>query len=100
MQNVKKIALKFVKDQKVLIATILLFIISAIISPHFLSRINLSNLMLQISVTGIVSVGVMFVMLTGEFDISVGSLMAFYGILSIQLTNSIGYWAALVALIP
>lgn len=100
MQNVKKLALKFVKDQKVLIATILLFIISAIISPHFLSKINLSNLLLQISITGIISVGVMFVMLTGEFDISVGSLMAFYGILSIQLTNQFGYWSALVAIIP
>ena len=100
MNKIKKVAFKFVKDQKVLLATILLFIISAIISPHFLSKINLSNLMLQISVTGIVSVGVMFVMLTGEFDISVGSLMAFYGILSIQLTNKVGYWAALAALIP
>lgn len=100
MQNVKKIALKFLKDQKVLIATILLFIISAIISPHFLTKINLSNLLLQISTTGIISVGVMFVMLTGEFDISVGSLMAFYGILSIQLTNKFGYWSALVAIIP
>jgi len=100
MQNVKKLALKFVKDQKVLIATILLFIVSAIISPHFLTKINLSNLLLQISTTGIISVGVMFVMLTGEFDISVGSLMAFYGILSIQLTNKFGYWSALVAIIP
>lgn len=100
MQNVKKIALKFVKDQKVLIATILLFFLSAIISPHFLTKINLSNLLLQISITGIVSVGVMFVMLTGEFDISVGSLMAFYGILSIQLTNKFGYWSALVAIVP
>ena len=100
MQKIKTTALKFVKNQKVLIATILLFIISAIISPHFLSKINLSNLLLQISVTGIISVGVMFVMLTGEFDISVGSLMAFYGILSIQLTNRFGYWAALLAIVP
>ena len=100
MQKIKTTALKFVKNQKVLIATILLFVISAIISPHFLSKINLSNLLLQISTTGIISVGVMFVMLTGEFDISVGSLMAFYGILSIQLTNKFGYWSALVAIIP
>ena len=100
MQNVKTMGLKFLKDQKVLIATILLFIVSAIISPHFLSGMNLANLMLQISTTGIVSVGVMFVMLTGEFDISVGSLMAFYGILSIQLSNSVGYWAAWAALVP
>ena len=100
MDKVKKLALKFLKDQKVLIATILLFVVSAIISPNFLSKFNLSNLMLQISVSGIVSIGVMFVMLTGEFDISVGSLMAFYGILSVQLTNKVGYWAALAALIP
>lgn len=100
MNKVKTLGLKFLKDQKVLIATILLFIVSAIISPHFLSGRNLANLMLQISTTGIISVGVMFVMLTGEFDISVGSLMAFYGILSVQLSNSVGYWAAWAALIP
>ena len=47
MQNVKTMGLKFLKDQKVLIATILLFIVSAIISPHFLSGMNLANLMLQ-----------------------------------------------------
>jgi ribose transport system permease protein len=100
MQKVKKLSLKFIKGQKVLLATIVVFIISAILSPQFLSFVNLSNLMLQISVYGIISIGVMLVMLTGEFDISVGSLMAFYGILSIMISNSIGYWAALVALIP
>lgn len=100
MQNIKQLSRKFVKDQKVLLAAIVLFIVSAILSPYFFSFINLSNLMLQISAYGIVSVGVMFVMLTGEFDISVGSLMAFYGVLSVMISNKIGYWAALVALIP
>lgn len=100
MHNAKSFGLKFLKNQKVLIATIIVFVISAIISEHFLSLMNLANLFLQISITGIVSVGVMFVMLTGEFDISVGSLMAFFGIISILLTNAFGYWAALLALIP
>jgi len=41
----------------------------------FLSARNLSNLILQIGVTGTIAVGVVLVLLLGEIDLSVGSLM-------------------------
>jgi len=98
--NIKALGLTLIKKQKVLIATIILFIISALVSPVFLTPMNLSNLLLQISTYGIVSIGVMFVMLTGEFDVSVGSILAFSGIYTVMLTNRAGYVVTLLTLLP
>ncbi|MDP9367862.1 MAG: ABC transporter permease [Chloroflexota bacterium] len=50
------------------------------LEPAFLSERNLLNVMRQISITGIIAVGMTFVILTGGIDLSVGSLLAFAGI--------------------
>ncbi len=42
--------------------------------PHFLTARNLSNLILQIAVTGTIAIGVVLVLLLGEIDLSVGSV--------------------------
>lgn len=54
----------------------------------FLSARNLSNLMLQTSVTGILAVGMLMVILAGQIDLSVGSVLGLAGgIAAIALTN-------------
>ncbi|MEO7494123.1 MAG: sugar ABC transporter permease [Massilia sp.] len=45
----------------------------------FISARNLSNLMRQMSVTGIVACGMAFVIIAGEIDLSVGSLLGLLG---------------------
>lgn len=45
----------------------------------FLSPRNLSNLMLQTSVTGILAVGMLMVILAGQIDLSVGSVLGLAG---------------------
>lgn len=42
--------------------------------PHFLTARNLSNLILQIAVTGTIAIGVVLVLLLGEIDLSIGSV--------------------------
>ena len=57
----------------------------------FLTPRNLSNLMLQTSVTGIIAVGMLMVIISGNIDLSVGSLLALAGgVGAICLTN-LGY---------
>ncbi len=57
----------------------------------FLTPRNLSNLMLQTSVTGIIAVGMLMVILAGQIDLSVGSLLGLAGgVAAICLTN-LGY---------
>ena len=54
----------------------------------FLTPRNLSNLMLQTSVTGIIAVGMLMVIVSGNIDLSVGSLFGLAGgVAAIVLTN-------------
>src|SRR5271169_1249794 len=54
----------------------------AIVEPRFLSSINLFNVMRQVSITGLLAIGMTFVILTGGIDLSVGSLLAFAGLVA------------------
>ena len=56
--------------------------IFAIMEPRFLSSINLFNVMRQVSITGLLAIGMTFVILTAGIDLSVGSLLAFAGLVA------------------
>src|SRR5208337_3084877 len=61
---------------------IALMVLFAAIEPRFLSSINLFNVMRQVSITGLMAVGMTFVILTAGIDLSVGSLLAFAGLVA------------------
>lgn len=63
-----------------LIFLAILVVILSVLRPNFLSAFNLFNVMRQISFIGILAVGMTFVILTAGIDLSVGSLLAFSGI--------------------
>ena len=54
----------------------------AIGEPRFLSPLNLFNVMRQVSVYGLLAVGMTFVILTAGIDLSIGSLLAFAGLVA------------------
>ncbi|MES2664473.1 MAG: ABC transporter permease [Pseudomonadota bacterium] len=56
-------------------------VIAALLSENFLTPTNIANLFQQASVVGIVAVGMTFVILTGNIDLSVGSVVALCGML-------------------
>jgi ribose/xylose/arabinose/galactoside ABC-type transport system permease subunit len=64
------------------IAFILEFILFSLLSPYFFTPDNLLNVSLQASITAIIAAGMTFVILTGGIDLSVGSLLAFAGIVA------------------
>ncbi len=64
-----------------LIFLAILVVILSVLRPNFLSAFNLFNVMRQISFIGILAVGMTFVILTAGIDLSVGSLLAFTGII-------------------
>ena len=53
-----------------------LMAIFAVLEPRFLDPTNLFNVMRQISITGLIALGMTFVILTAGIDLSVGSLLA------------------------
>lgn len=70
-------------------------------SGTFLRPDNLSNLMLQMSVTGILAVGMLMVIVSGNIDLSVGSVLGLAGGTAAILMYFYGYGmtAAIVAAI-
>ena len=71
--------LKVFNQLGVWIVVAVLFIILAVVSPQFLLKNNLVNLIRQISVTGIVALGATFIILAGEIDLSSGNMLALMG---------------------
>ncbi|MFW6121744.1 MAG: ABC transporter permease [Petrotogales bacterium] len=71
-----------------LFALAALIIISAIASPYFLQIQNILNILRQISYTGIIALGMTFVIISGGIDLSVGSMTALVGGVSILTLNS------------
>jgi D-xylose transport system permease protein len=47
------------------------------LTGNFLSPFNVTNLLLQVAAVGVISIGVVFVLLVGEIDLSVGIVSAF-----------------------
>jgi ribose transport system permease protein len=67
----------------------------AISSSVFLSQRNLFNVGSQASVTAIAAIGVTFVFINGGIDISQGAVMAFAGLVAVQMLNGTGVPAVL-----
>ena len=59
---------------RVIFGLIVIWAIFQIANDHFLTAINLTNLFLQITAVGLISVGVVFVLLLGEIDLSIGAV--------------------------
>jgi D-xylose transport system permease protein len=59
---------------RVVLGLIVIGIVFQLQNDRFLSAVNLTNLLLQITATGLISVGIVYVLLLGEIDLSVGAV--------------------------
>ena len=72
---------------------VLLLILFSLLDGRFLSPDNLVNILLQISIIGIIACGMTFAVLTGGLDLSVGSVAAMSGVVFVLALNA-GLWLA------
>lgn len=75
------------RDYGVLIGFIVLCIAISMATPAFLSKQNVLNLLRQSSIIGIISAGMTFVIISGNFDISVGAVAALSGVIVMKLAT-------------
>lgn len=81
---------EFLLKEKALSSSIVIFIIISLVSPYFLLFGNISNLLVQISVYGIVALGMTFAIIGGEFDLAVGSMVSMSAVLVVGLEPVMG----------
>ncbi len=72
------------RDQSVVLVFLLFAAVASALSPHFLTRTNVTNVLRQVADIGIVAAGEMLVILTGGIDLSVGSVVAMVSVLSMM----------------
>ena len=61
---------------------IVLCVVFAVLNPAFLKPVNIFNVLRQVSIYGLLAIGMTFVILTAGIDLSVGSLLALAGLVS------------------
>ena len=74
-----------VRDQGALVALALLCVFGSVRYDAFPTPENLSNILRQNSMLGLIGLGMTFVILTGGIDLSVGSIAAVAGVLAANL---------------
>jgi len=67
---------KFMKSQSSLVGFVVLVIIASFLHDKFFTVLNLTNMLRQASMIGLVAIGMTFVILTGGIDLSVGATVA------------------------
>ena len=72
-------------NNKVFAVALLLIVIMSFLSERFLTTTNVFNILRQICITGIVASGFSLIIAAGEIDLSVGSIVAFVGIVTSYL---------------
>ncbi len=71
-----------------------LVLVASLISSSFFSSRNIENVLRQVASTGVISMGMLLVILTGGIDLSVGSVAALGSIVCASLLASVSLWAA------
>ena len=91
----------FFQKYGILIIFLLLCLVLSFLSPVFLSIPNLINVVRQISINGILAIGMTLVILTGGIDLSVGSQVALTGaiVAGLQAHGQGAFLAVIVGLL-
>jgi len=81
----------------VFVALVAIWIIFQSLSPHFISPRNLTNLIVQIVVIGVLALGETLVLLLGEIDLSIAQVsgMAAAILASLSVFDKLNPWAAM-----
>lgn len=98
MKNSRNKIGKILINNNTYIMLLVLLIICAIISPDFFTVQNITNLVRQYSGTTIVCMGMLYVILTGGIDLSVGSIVALGSVMVAWslTTKDLGMAAAII----
>jgi L-arabinose transport system permease protein len=87
MTSLKKI---FLGEQGLVVIFAAAFVIVALTVPNFLTERNMLGLLQSVVTIGIVSCTMMFCLASRDFDLSVGSTVAFCGMIAVMASNATG----------
>jgi len=87
------------KNNLAVVVALVLLIISSFLSDAFLTSQNIFNLLRQLAPPTLIAMGMLFVIMTGGIDLSVGSVVAMSSVFTAQLLGSYGIVVTLVLVV-
>ncbi|ETX13931.1 ribose ABC transporter permease [Roseivivax halodurans JCM 10272] len=84
--------------QGILVAFVVFMIVFAIANPRFIDIDNVSGVIRSSAILGVMALGVTFVVIGGNLDLSVGSMMSFSTIVVLDLHDTLGPTLAIPAM--
>ncbi len=87
---------KFVMQYRILLLSVVIFVVMSFINEYFPRPANLTGLFESIPAYGIAAIGFTFVLLCGQLDISMGSTMALTACVFMMTLPKIGFIPALL----
>lgn len=87
MKSLKKIVLG---EQGLVVIFAVAFVIVSLAVPNFLTERNMFGLLQSVVTIGIVACTMMFCLASRDFDLSVGSTVAFSGMIAVMVSNATG----------
>ncbi|MCM3762964.1 ABC transporter permease [Alkalihalobacillus oceani] len=86
-----------IHEAPIILFTLIVFFIFTTLSPNFLQMSNLQTILLQITITGIIAIGMTMVILLGGMDLSVGAVLALVATIVGLLVNAgVNIWLAVL----
>ena len=78
---------KALNQYKAILLFLIITCLGSIMNPKFMTINNITNVLKQISSTGIATIGLTLVNITGGFDMSIGSTMALTGVVTMMFLD-------------
>jgi ribose transport system permease protein len=89
----------FIANQGIIIVFAILLVIVGALEPKILTYHNIISIFTNASLLGIIAIGMTYVIIGGNFDISVGSFISFGNILPLMILYELGPGSEFVAII-
>jgi len=79
---------KFRFDDYILeLVLLVIIVVIALLTPNFMSPQNLLNVLRNVSLQGVIALGLTMTIIGGEIDLSIGSSVALYGVIVAKVTG-------------
>ncbi len=97
MKGLAQIRIGWLTGQIPLLALVVLCLVASALSDRFFSPINLNNVLMQGAVMTVITIGMTYVIVSGGFDLSVGSVVALSGCIAAMAMLEAGIVAGVAA---
>jgi ribose transport system permease protein len=83
--------LALVDKYRIFILFVIVFSVMTLFAPRFFNVFNLTSIMKVVAMNACVAIGFTIVMICGQLDLSIGTVITFAGVLGLSLKGPLGY---------